>query len=81
MSIRFQRRIKILPGLWLNLSKTGISLTMGTRGATVTARDGELTGNMGIPGTGISFRKRLELPESETVSQQAQTKPKRSGTS
>jgi hypothetical protein len=64
MSFRFQKRIKILPGLRLNVSKTGISWTVGTRGAGVTARDGKLTGNAGLPGTGLSYRKRLDLPES-----------------
>ena len=65
MSFRFQRRIKILPGLRLNVSKTGFSWTIGTRGASVTARDGKLTGNVGIPGTGLSYRKRLDLPGEE----------------
>lgn len=63
MSFRFQRRIKILPGLRLNVSKTGISWTVGTRGASVTARDGKFTGNVGVPGTGLSYRKRLDLPD------------------
>lgn len=63
MSFRFQRRIKILPGLRLNISKTGISWTVGTRGASVTARDGKLTGNVGVPGTGLSYRKRLGRPD------------------
>jgi hypothetical protein len=69
MSFRFQRRIKILPGLRLNVSKTGISWTVGTRGASVTARDGKLTGNVGIPGTGLSYRKRLDLPSEDQVDQ------------
>ena len=69
MSFRFQRRIKILPGLRLNVSKTGISWTVGTRGASVTARDGKLTGNVGLPGTGISYRKRLDLPGQDQVDQ------------
>ena len=63
MGLRFQKRIKILPGLRLNVSKTGISWTAGTRGASVTARDGKLTGNVGVPGTGLSYRKRLDLPD------------------
>lgn len=67
MSFRFQRRIKILPGLRLNVSKTGFSWTIGTRGASVTARDGKLTGNVGIPGTGLSYRKRLDLPSEDQV--------------
>ena len=66
MSFRFQRRIKILPGLRLNVSKTGISWTVGTRGVSVTARDGKLTGNLGVPGTGLSYRKRLEFPDNES---------------
>ena len=65
MSFRFQRRIKILPGLRLNVSKTGFSWTVGTRGASVTARDGKLTGNVGIPGTGLTYRKRLDLPSQD----------------
>lgn len=62
MTFRFQRRIKIMPGLRLNVSKTGFSWTVGTRGASVTAKDGHLTGNAGIPGTGLSYRERLDLP-------------------
>jgi hypothetical protein len=62
MTFRFQRRIKILPGLRLNVSKTGFSWTVGTRGASVTAKDGHLTGNAGIPGTGLSYRERFDLP-------------------
>ena len=69
MSFRFQRRIKILPVLRLNVSKTGFSWTVGTRGASVTARDGKLTGNVGIPGTGLSYRKRLDLPSQDQVDQ------------
>ena len=69
MSFRFQRRIKILPGLRLNVSKTGFSWTVCTRGASVTARDGKLTGNVGIPGTGLSYRKRLDLPSQDQVDQ------------
>jgi hypothetical protein len=69
MSFRFQRRIRILPGLRLNVSKTGISWTVGTRGASVTSRDGKLTGNVGLPGTGLSYRKLLDLPSQDQVDQ------------
>jgi hypothetical protein len=67
MAFRFQKSIKILPGVRLNISKTGVSCTVGTRGASVTARDGNLTGNVGIPGTGLSYRKRLKFPLSKTA--------------
>jgi hypothetical protein len=79
MSFRFQKRIKILPGLRLNVSKTGISWTVGMRGASVTARDGKLTGNVGLPGTGLSYRKRLDLPDSDPTNQDPQIPHQRSG--
>jgi len=62
MAFRFQKRIKILPGVRLNISKTGAIWTVGRRGASVTTRDGKLTGNLGVPGTGMSYRRRLDLP-------------------
>jgi len=79
MAFRFQRRIKILPGLRLNVSKTGISWTVGTRGASVTARDGKLTGNVGVPGTGMSYRKRLDLPDAEREEPQVTEPANRTG--
>lgn len=63
MAFRFQKRIKLFPGVRLNVSKTGFSWTVGTRGATVTSKDGKLTGNVGVPGTGLSYRARLDQPE------------------
>ena len=59
MSFRFQKRIRLFKGLTLNLSKTGASWTIGGRGASVNLRDGKATGNVGIPGTGLSYRRRL----------------------
>ena len=70
MGLRFQKRIRLFKGLTLNLSKTGTSWTIGGRGASVNLRDGKATGNVGIPGTGLSYRSRLtdstESPETET---------------
>lgn len=59
MGFRFQKRIRLFKGLTLNLSKTGTSWTIGGRGASVNLRDGKATGNVGIPGTGLSYRSRL----------------------
>jgi hypothetical protein len=57
--LRFQKRLKLLPGLKINLSKSGASATIGTKGAGVNiGRDG-VTTNAGIPGTGISYRQKL----------------------
>lgn len=53
MLFRFFRRIRIAPGLTLNLSKGGVSVSAGPRGAqcTVGTRDNRTT--VGVPGTGL----------------------------
>ena len=60
MGFRFQKRIRIFKGLTLNLSKSGTSWTLGGRGVSVNLKDGKATGNVGIPGTGLSYRDRLD---------------------
>ncbi len=56
---RFRRRIKIIPGLWLNLSKSGISTSIGGKGATLNFKGGKTQATMGIPGTGMSYSETL----------------------
>ncbi len=56
MAIRFRKTIKLLPGLRINLSRTGISTSLGPKGATVNLRDGKRTLTTGLPGTGLSQR-------------------------
>ncbi|WP_157980756.1 DUF4236 domain-containing protein [Aliidiomarina taiwanensis] len=62
MAFRFHRRITLFPGVRLNLGKTGVSVSAGVRGATVTAGKRGVHGNVGLPGTGLSYRKRLDKP-------------------
>jgi hypothetical protein len=57
--LRFQKRLKLLPGLKINLSKSGASATVGTKGAGVNIGPGGITTNAGIPGTGLSYRQKL----------------------
>jgi hypothetical protein len=59
MGLRFQKRLRLFKGLTLNLSKTGTSWTIGGRGASINLKDGKATGNVGIPGTGLSYRSKL----------------------
>ena len=60
MPLRLQRRISILPGVRLNFSRSGVSATVGVRGASVTLGGrGGPTANLGIPGTGLSYRAPL----------------------
>lgn len=59
MSFRFWRRIKIAPGVTLNLSKSGGSLSLGPRGAKFTVGPRGMRGTAGIPGTGLFYTKKL----------------------
>jgi len=58
MGLRFQRRVKLLPGVHLNLSGSGVGVSVGGRGAHigVTARGQRYT-SIGLPGTGLSWRE------------------------
>lgn len=59
MSFRFRRRIKIAPGINLNLSKSGISTSAGPRGAKLNFGKRGKRMSVGIPGTGIYYTKQL----------------------
>jgi hypothetical protein len=60
MGIRFRKRIKLAPGLHLNLSGSGLSMSAGPRGASMTfgGRGGTYM-NTAIPGTGLYSRERV----------------------
>lgn len=62
MGFRFQKRVTLFPGLRLNLSKSGVSMSAGPRGASVTVGKNGVYGNVGIPGSGLSWRERLDKP-------------------
>lgn len=55
----FRKRIKILPGVYLNIGKNGVSTSVGIPGANVTFRESGTTLNTGIPGTGLYSRQKL----------------------
>lgn len=60
MGIRFRKRIRLAPGLHLNLSGSGLSMSAGPQGASMTfgGRRGTHM-NAGIPGTGLYARERV----------------------
>ena len=58
MGLRFYRRVHIFPGLTVNVSRSGPSLSMGVRGAHVTFGRRGVTRTVGIPGTGIYYTSR-----------------------
>ena len=58
--IRFLKRVKIAKGVTLNISKRGAGLSAGPKGMKISrSAGGRLTGSMGIPGSGLSYRTRL----------------------
>ena len=54
-NFRFYRRVSIFPGLSVNVSKSGPSLTVGMRGAHMTFGSKGIRKTVGIPGTGIYY--------------------------
>ena len=60
MGFRFTRRMKIAPGLNLNLSKRGGSLSFGPRGAKLTVGTSGVRTTGGIPGTGLYYTQKLD---------------------
>ena len=60
MGFRFRKIISVIPGVKVNLSKSGVSTSLGGRGATVNVgTSGKRTVTLGIPGTGMSYQAPL----------------------
>jgi hypothetical protein len=59
LGFRFRKRISLLPGIRLNFSKSGVSTSIGGRGATINLGSKGTRSTVGIPGTGLSYSERL----------------------
>ena len=59
MGWRFRKRIKIFPGIHLNISKSGFGLNIGPKGANVTLSSKGTYVNTGLPGTGLYRRDKV----------------------
>lgn len=59
MGFRFQKRISLFPGFRLNLSKSGVSASVGPRGADVNIGPHGSYMNAGLPDTGLSYRQKI----------------------
>lgn len=62
MAFRFRRSIRLAPGLRINLSKSGPSLSIGRSGLTHTIGPRGRRTTVGLPGTGISYSTRHTAP-------------------
>jgi hypothetical protein len=58
---RFRKTFSILPGVRINLSKTGVSSSIGGHGATVNVGKNGPMVTLGIPGTGLSYRTPISV--------------------
>ena len=55
MGFRFRKSFKVMPGVRINLSKTGVGASVGFKGFRMTKRaDGRVQRTVSIPGTGVS---------------------------
>ena len=59
MAWNFRRRKKIAPGVYINMSKKGISTTVGPKGASMTFGPNGTYLNTSIPGTGMYNRRKI----------------------
>jgi hypothetical protein len=55
MGFRFRRSFRLIPGIRLKLSKSGVSTSIGTRGAWLTIGRRGTRAPVGIPGTELSY--------------------------
>ena len=55
MSLRIFRRVRLVPGVTLNVSKSGASLSLGVRGAHVTVGRSGVRRTVGLPGSGVFY--------------------------
>ena len=51
----------------MNLSKSGVSASIGRPGATINVSERGTRGTVGIPGTGLSYSERLSGPDTVPV--------------
>lgn len=54
MGIRFRKSLKLAPGERINLSRSGVSTSLGKRGSTVNLSKKGVRTTVGVPGTGFS---------------------------
>lgn len=68
MPTRFRRSFNILPGVKVNMSKGGISFTVGTKGYHLNFSNKGVRQTVGLPGSGLSNSTYLvkNEPKSET---------------
>ena len=73
MGFRYRKTIKIVPGVKLNLSKSGVSTSIGRAGATVNIGHGRVKSTVGLPGSGMSYSKSTSTRTNNVAAVRQQT--------
>lgn len=67
MGLRFRKSVKILPGVKLNFSKSGTSMTVGKRGMSTNFSSRGIRNTVCISGTGLSYTSYYPKPRTPKV--------------
>lgn len=77
MGLRFHKSISIFKGVKLNVSKSGVGVSVGTKGLHYSINSqGKNTATVGLPGTGLSYSKSFTLGKKKKKSTSDATKKK-----
>lgn len=76
MGFRLQRRVKIAPGLTLNISKRGVGFSAGPRGAKVSIGPRGTRESVGMPGTGMRYEVRQDRSRAPAQQARRQGQPR-----
>ena len=73
MGWRFRKRIKIFPGFYINISKSGLGVNIGPKGANVSIGPNGTYVNTGISGTGLYRRDKVDSSKQSSTRIQQET--------
>ena len=62
MAFRFCKRVKLFPSVSVNLSKAGVTPSVGVPGETVNIGSGKTRTTVGLPGWGLSYTSTSTTP-------------------
>jgi Protein of unknown function (DUF4236) len=63
---RFRRSFRLLPGVRVNFSKSGVSTSVGRRGLWFTIGPRGTRETIGIPGTGLSYTEQQRIGDEQS---------------
>jgi hypothetical protein len=75
MGFRFRKSVRLFPGVRLNISKTGLSTSLGVPGAMVNVRGRRVRGTVGLPGSGLSYSEEATLGSEAEAPVEGEAKP------